>query len=101
MRNPKATMLCSVLSLLLIFGLALLFAHRDAPAAPALAPAKHFLEVGKTYRFRSVGTEWPAKVVEEPRDNWVKLETVSADNKEHEIFWVNLNQVSLIMNGKE
>ena len=71
MRNPKATMLCSVLSLLLVFGLALLFAHRDAPAAPAPPPAKHFLEVGKTYRFRCVGigADWPAKVVEEPRDN--------------------------------
>jgi hypothetical protein len=101
MRNPKATMLCSVLSLLLIFGLALLFAHRDAPAAPALPPAKHFLEVGKTYRFRSVGTEWPAKVVEEPRDNWVKVEFVIVDNKEQETLWINLNQVNLIWNGKE
>jgi hypothetical protein len=101
MRNPKATMLCSVLSLLLIFGLALLFAHRDAPAAPALPPTKHFLEVGKTYRFRFAGTEWPLKVLEEPRDNWVKLEYPDGGNKEQEILWINLNQVTLIWNGKE
>ena len=99
MRNPKATMLCSVLSLLLIFGLALLFAHRDAAAAPAPSPAKSFLEVGKFYSFGSAGntTEFIGKVIEEPRDSWMKVEWVRPDNKMKEIVWWNLNQVSFVI----
>jgi hypothetical protein len=104
MRNPKATMLCSVLSVPLILGLALLFAHRDAPAAPAPPPAKSFLEVGKSYSFSSTGNLFGiGKVVEEPHDNWVKAESIRADNKQKGTVWFNLNQVTAIYleDGKE
>jgi hypothetical protein len=105
MRNPKATMLCSVLSSLLIFGLALLFAHRDAPAAPAPPPAKSFLEVGKSYQFFSAANQFGSvgKVIEEPRDNWVKVEWVTLNNKQKETVWFNLSQVTgvVLKDGKE
>jgi hypothetical protein len=104
MRNPKATMLYSALSLLLIFGLALLFAHRDAPAAPAPPPAKSFLEVGKSYSFTSTGNVFGiGMVIEEPHDNWVKVERVTADNKQKETAWFNLNQLCCVVlkDGKE
>jgi hypothetical protein len=53
---------------------------------------KHFLEKGKSYTFSWQDTIGPAVVLEEPRDNWVKVRTKERDGAEKD-QWINLNTV--------
>jgi hypothetical protein len=60
------------------------------------APKPYFLEVGKNYVF-----SWPhgslfGAVVEEPRDNWVKIKNQIAEGKEA-TYWINLTKVLHVM----
>jgi hypothetical protein len=52
---------------------------------------KHFLEKGKSYSFSWQDTIGPAVVLEEPRDNWVKVRWHDSD------VWINLTTVHCIM----
>ena len=61
---------------------------RWAALSEAQAPdQKHFLEKGKSYTFSWQDTMGPAVVLEEPRDNWVKVRRLESD------MWINLNTV--------
>jgi hypothetical protein len=63
-------------------------------AARRAAPVRmsHFLERGKSYSFYGPNLISPAVVLEEPRDNWVKVR-VKGEETDH---WINLNTVHLI-----
>jgi hypothetical protein len=68
----------------------------EAPAPQQAPSSKSFLEVGKSYVFTLPPTSRPeeltGKVVEAPRENWVKVEAQG----EALCHWVNLNTVSVI-----
>lgn len=85
----------AAVGLLLLGTLALTFVSRGIPvaAAQAQAPAaKHFLEEGKNYWFSSTAQEfYPGKVLQVPKDNWVKVEAVGRSTR-----WINLNNVVLV-----
>ena len=70
--------------------------RKDGLAAQPPGSPKHFLEVGRSYSFafpnRTESLE-PCKVVEQPRDNWVKVKSRGGDAT----TWINLNQVASIM----
>jgi hypothetical protein len=58
-------------------------------------PQRHFLEKGKSYYFSWQNSIGPAVVLEEPRDNWVKVRT---DGKAR---WINLSTVQQVMPDPE
>ena len=86
-----------ILGVCVFFMLGCLAGKPSAPAQPpAPAPAaieKHFLEVGKTY----VIDMFESKVLEEPRDGWVKVEWQVTAEKAPIIMWLNLRLVKMIM----
>jgi hypothetical protein len=51
---------------------------------------KHFLEKGKSYTFSWQAASGPAVVLEEPRDNWVKVRWHDSD------MWINLTTVHCV-----
>jgi hypothetical protein len=51
---------------------------------------KHFLEKGKSYTFYGQGFIDTAVVLEEPRDNWVKVRVKERDGAEYD-QWINLS----------
>jgi len=68
-----------------------------ATSAQGVTPSAkgHFLQIGKTYELSNGGLGLiSGKLLEEPRDNWVKLECVS-DRKKYTI-WVNINLMATI-----
>jgi hypothetical protein len=58
-------------------------------------PQRHFLEKGKSYLFYPLITVSPAVVLEEPRENWVKVRWNDTDQ------WINLNLVHRITAASE
>lgn len=62
-------------------------------AARRAAPVRtsHFLERGKSYYFTWQESIGPAVVLEEPRDNWVKVRTNNSEQ------WINLLTVHRVM----
>jgi hypothetical protein len=74
--------------------LSLVVVRWAAPARSADPPRKgHFMEVGKTYTFIApgVGDFAKHKVLEEPRDGWVKTQLTGGT-----IQWVNLARVTTV-----
>jgi hypothetical protein len=59
-------------------------------------PKSHFLEVGKGYTFSWPHASLSGTVVEEPRDNWVKVKHLIAEGKEA-VYWINLTTVLHVM----
>jgi hypothetical protein len=59
---------------------------------------KHFLEKGKFYNFSWQDTIGPAVVLEEPRENWVKVRVKDRDRGgEEKDQWINLNTVHRVV----
>jgi hypothetical protein len=59
---------------------------------------KHFLEKGKSYSFSWQDSIGPAVVLEEPRENWVKVRVKDRDRGGEEIDqWINLNTVHRVV----
>jgi hypothetical protein len=54
---------------------------------------KHFLEKGKSYYFTWQNSIGPAVVLEEPRENWVKVRVKGEETDE----WINLTTVHRVM----
>jgi hypothetical protein len=67
-------------------------------AAKGVAPLaqKHFLEKGKSYAFYGQGFIDTAVVLEEPRENWVKVRVKEPDGAEKD-QWINLNMVHRVV----
>jgi hypothetical protein len=74
--------------------LALLVAAFRSGYAQATAPGTPSLEVGKTYGFGVNGADVAAKVLAEPRGNWLQVE-IQDEGKGREV-WLNLTQVAYI-----
>jgi hypothetical protein len=65
------------------------------PAGPrATAPLTPPIEVGKTYGFGVSGSDLAARVLEEPRGDWLKVEV--RDGAKVQVVWLNLLQVSYV-----
>jgi hypothetical protein len=64
-------------------------------AAKGVAPLaqKHFLERGKSYYFTWQNSIGPAVVLEEPRENWVRVRVKGEETDE----WINLTTVHRVM----
>jgi uncharacterized protein (TIGR03067 family) len=58
----------------------------------ALLPQRHFLEKGKSYVFCWQINVGPAVVLEEPRNNWVKVRTSDGYDQ-----WINLSTVHRVL----
>ncbi len=58
-----------------------------------------FLQTGKSYEFSTGGWgQLSGKILEEPKDNWVKLECVR--DRKRDTVWVNLNLIFTIEETK-
>jgi hypothetical protein len=66
-------------------------ALREAAEKAAPLPQRHFVEKGKSYFFSWQTSIGPAVVLEEPRDNWVKVRTGGYDQ------WINLSTVYRVL----
>jgi hypothetical protein len=90
-----------ILGALMSAGLALIVvASWAAHSATAVRPTQSSpfvppLDVGKTYGFGVGGTDLICRVLQEPRDGWVQVESQEGDSTV--VVWLYLQQVSYIM----
>jgi multidrug efflux pump subunit AcrA (membrane-fusion protein) len=75
-------------------------ARKAKEAATALLPPGHFLEKGKSYSFYGQDLIGPAVVLEEPRENWVKVRTKERGGEEKD-QWLNLNTVHRVVPAQQ
>ena len=87
--RARLVVACSAVLVVLAFWMA---GAGTRPTSAQAAPAarKHFLEVGKKYELLNVGVNIDMKVLEEPRDHWVKVEL---DTEKPKRVWLNLDQI--------
>jgi hypothetical protein len=85
--------------LLVLVPLLVAASRSTSPPAPPQAASTFTppinLEVGKTYGFGVNGSDLTAKVLAEPRGNWLKVEVESGGKRQ--AVWLNLLQVSYIL----
>jgi hypothetical protein len=89
-----------ILGALTSAGLAMIVAASWAAHSSAVQPTQSSpfvppLAVGKTYGFSVGGTDLIGRVLQEPRDGWVQVESQEGDSPV--VVWLHLQQVSYIM----